>query len=209
MKRIGYLPAILIVLVLAVFAREFVMPKPVPAASMACRDAHPQEKITLGADPYDTPEKVSLFHSPMLQRSVLPILIVFSNEGDESVVLSHARFELVTRDRAKAEPYSLDDLRRVLSAIRAPGSRAQDKLPIPMPGKGKAHGGLSQQQRDELDHSSFAAHAVEPHASQQGFLFFDTGDLDNPTRGARLFVTGVNNAHGQELMYFEVPLGKP
>jgi len=209
MERIGLLLAILVALVLAAFAREFAMPRLVPAASMACRDAHPQERVTLGADPYDTHDKASLFHSPMLEHSVLPILIVFTNDGDESVVLSHARFELVTRDRAKAEPYSLDDLRRVLSAIRAPGSRAEDKLPIPLPGKGKVHGGLSPQQRDELEHAFFAARAVEPHASQYGFLFFDIGDLENPTQGARLFVTGVNDAHGQEMMYFEVPLGKP
>lgn len=182
MKRIGCLLTILVVLALAAFAREFAMPRLVSATSMVCRDAHPQERITLGADPYDTQDKASLFHSPMLEHSVLPILIVFTNDGDESFVLSHARFELVTRDRAKAEPYSVDDLRRALSAIRAPGSRAEDKLPIPLPGKGKAHGGLSQRQRDELEHSFFSARAVEPHASQQGFLFFDIGDLENPTK---------------------------
>jgi hypothetical protein len=78
-----------------------------------------------------------------------------------------------------------------------------------LPGKDKAHGGLSQRDRDELEHASFAARAVEPHAGQQGFLFFDVGDLDHPSRGARLFVTGVTDSHGHELMYFEVPLDEP
>jgi hypothetical protein len=176
---------------------------------MAARDSHPQEKLTLGADPYDTAGKASLFHPDMLAHSVLPILIVFTNDGDETIVLSLARFQLVTRDRAKADPYSLNDLRRVLTAISAPRSRSQDQIPIPFPGKNKAHGGLSQRDRDELERASFAARAVEPHASQQGFLFFDVGDLENPAQGARLFVTGVNDAHGHELMYFEVPMGKP
>ena len=209
MKRIALTAAILTALVLAAFARGFVMPSLVPATTMAARDSHPQEKLTLGADPYDTAEKASLFHPKMQAHSVLPILVVFTNDGDQSVVLSHAHFELITRDRAKAEPYSLDDLERVFTAIRAPGSRAGDKLPIPLPGKNKVHGGLSQGDRDELEQASFAARAVEPHRSQQGFLFFDVGDLDNPTQGARLFVTGVNDARGHELMYFEVPLGKP
>jgi hypothetical protein len=209
MKRIALIAAILAALVFALFARDFIMPRLVPATIMAARDSHPQEKLTLGAAPYDTPEKAALFHPKMLAHSVLPILVVFTNDGDQSVVLSHAQFELVTRDRAKAEPYSLDDLERVFTAIRAPGSRAGDKLPIPLPGKNKAHGGLSQSDRDELEQASFAAHAVEPHASQQGFLFFDIGGLDNPSQGARLFVTGVNDAHGHELMYFEVPLGAP
>jgi hypothetical protein len=196
------------ILVPAAHARDFVMPKLTPATTMAARDSHPQEMLTLGVDPYDTREKASLFHPAMLEHSVLPVLIVFTNDGNETVVLTHARFQLVTRDHAKADPYSLDDLRRTLTSVQAPRSRPQDQLPIPFPGKNKPHGGLSAKDRDELEHASFAAHAVEPHASQQGFLFFDTGDLDNPSQGARLFVTGVNDAHGHELMYFEVPLGK-
>jgi len=209
MKRIGYLAAILSALVLAAFARDFVMPQLVHASSFAAHDSHPQEKLALGADPYDTPEKLAQFHTRMQAHSVLPVRIVFSNDGDETVVLNQVRFQLVTRDRAKADPYTLDDLQRVFTALRAPDSRAQDKLPIPLPGKNKAHGGLSKQDREELERASFGARAVEPHASQQGFLFFDVGDLDNPTQGARLFATGVNDAHGHELMYFEVPLGKP
>ncbi len=209
MKRIGLFAAILIALVLAAFARDFAMPNLVPASTMACRDPHPQEKITLGADPYDTPAKASLFHSALLKHSVLPILVVFTNEGDEAIVLTQAHFELVTRDHAKAQPYSLDELRRLLTSVRPPRSRPEDQLPIPLPGKDKPHGGLSQKQQDEFEHASFAAQAVQPHTGQQGFLFFDVGDLDHPTQGARLFVTGVNDAHGRELMYFEVPLGRP
>jgi hypothetical protein len=209
MKRTACVLAILAALVLAALAKDFVMPRLVSATSMAARDSHPAEKLTLGADAYDTPEKAALFHPNMLQHSVLPILIVFTNEGNETVVLSHIRFQLVTRDRAKADPYSQEDLQRAFTAIRVPGTRTQDRLPVPLPGRSKAHGGLSQKDRDELEHASFFARAVEPHASQQGFLFFDIGDLENPVQGARLFVTGVNDAHGHELMYFEVPLGKP
>lgn len=209
MKRIGYLAALIVALALAAWAHDFAMPKLVPATSMASRDYHPQEKMTVGADAYDTAAKASLFHPAMLEHSVLPVLVVFTNDGDETVVLSHVHFELVTRDRAKAEPYTMDDLQRAFTAIRAPRSRAEDNLPIPFPGKNKAHGGLPQKDRDELEKASFAARAVEPHQGQQGFLFFDVGDLDDPTRGARLYITGVNDAHGHELMYFEVPLGKP
>jgi hypothetical protein len=209
MKRVAYFAAVLMVLVLAVYARDFVMPKLIPATSMAFRDSHPQEMLTVGADAYDTSQKASLFHPDMRTHAVLPVLVVITNDAGESVALTQVHFQLVTRDRAKADPYTIDDLRRVFTAIRPPGSRTQDKLPIPLPGKNKAHGGLSQKDHDELEHAMFAVHTVEPHSSQQGFLFFDVGDLEDPTQGARLFVTGVNDAHGHELMYFEVPLGKP
>jgi hypothetical protein len=196
------------VLVLPAPAREkdFVMPQVVAAATMAAHDAHPSEKLTLGADPYDTATKAALFRLKMREHNVLPVLIVFTNDSNETVLLSHVRFELVTRDHAKAEPYSFEDLQRAFTHLRPPDSRAQDKIPLPLPGKNKAHGGLSQQDRDDLEHAMFFAHAVEPHTSQQGFLFFDSGDLDDPAQGARLFVTGVKDSHGHELMYFEVPL---
>lgn len=208
MKRLQAALAVLSVLLLAGFSREFIMPHPGPASGMALKDAHPQEKVTMAADPYDTAAKASLFHPRLLEHSVLPVLVVFTNDGDQPVVLNGASFQLVTRDRAKASPYSMDDLRRVLSSVKAPRTRSQDQLPIPLPGKNKVRGGLSQEDRDELEQASFAARAIEPHATQQGFLFFDVGDLERPAEGARLYVTGVRDAKGRELMYFEVALAK-
>jgi hypothetical protein len=187
-------------------ARDFAMPALVPATSMASRDVHAQEKLAFAADPYDSARKASIFHPALLQHEVLPVLVVFTNDGEQSVNLANARFELVTRDRAKAEPYSMDDLRRVLTSIRAPNSRAQDKLPVPVPGKDTVHGGLSNRDRDELQHAMFSVRSVEPHSSRQGFLFFDVTDLDNPAQGARLYATGVTDEKGHELMYFEVEL---
>lgn len=224
MKRAAVIPVMLACVLAASSSpkeRDFAMPPLVPATGMTERDIHSQEKVAFAADPYDTPEKASLFHPALLDHSVLPILVVFTNDGADAVSLAKARFELVTRDRAKAEPYSLDDLRRVLSSVRPPGSRSQDQIPIPLPGKNSVHGGLSARDRDELQRAMFAAQTVGPHASAQGFLFFDVTGLDHPAQGARLFVTGVSvtgvsvtgvtdaHAHGHELMYFEVPLSEP
>lgn len=209
MKRSTLIASILAALVLAVFARDFAMPPLVPAAGIAFRDAHPDEKATFAADPYDTPQKASLFHPDMLGHAVLPVLVVFTNDGDSPILLDNARFQLVTRDRAKADPFTLDDLRRALTAIRAPRSRSEDQIPIPLPGKNAPHGGVSPKDVDQLQHAMFAARAIPPHSTQQGFLFFDTTGLDHPADGARLFLTGVTVAHGRELMYFEVPLSAP
>jgi hypothetical protein len=208
MHRSALIAAILASLVLAAYARDFAMPPLVPAADIAFHDAHPDEKLTVAADPYDTPQKASLFHPAMLEHAVLPILVVFTNEGDEPILLANARFQLVTRDRAKAEPYSLDDLRRALTALRAPGSRSEDQIPIPLPGKNAPHGGLSADDVSQLQHALFTARAIPPHSTQQGFLFFDTTGLDHPSQGARLFLTGVT-VMAHELMYFEVPLSQP
>lgn len=212
MKRSAILAAVLAAyLALPTLAkdRDFIMPVLVPATSMAARDVHTQEKLAFAADPYDNARKASLFHAALLEHGVLAVLVVFTNDGGERIDLTKARFQLVTRDRAKAEPYSMDDLRRALSAIRAPGSRPQDQMPLPLPGKGSVHGGLSSRDRDELQRAMFSAHAIDARASQQGFLFFDVSGLDNPAQGARLYATGIGDSRGHEFMYFEVELAPP
>ena len=69
-------------------------------------------------------------------------------------------------------------------------------------------GTISKKEMDEIESSQFAAKAVEPHTTQSGFLFFDVGDLPTPLAAAHLYVSGINDAKGTELMYFEIALGK-
>jgi hypothetical protein len=69
-------------------------------------------------------------------------------------------------------------------------------------------GAVSQKEMDEIESSQFAAKAVEPHTTQSGFLFFDVGGISVPLAGAHLYVTGVNDPKGNELMYFEIAMEK-
>ena len=61
---------------------------------------------------------------------------------------------------------------------------------------------------DEIESSQFAARAVEPHSTQSGFLFFDVGGISSPLPGATIDITGVADAKGNELMYFEISMDK-
>jgi hypothetical protein len=67
-------------------------------------------------------------------------------------------------------------------------------------------GGVNSKQWNEISAASFKAKAVEPRGSQSGFLFFDVSDVPNPLRGARFYLTGVEDSSGNALMYFEVPI---
>jgi hypothetical protein len=69
-------------------------------------------------------------------------------------------------------------------------------------------GTLSKKEIDEIESSQFAARAVEPRATQSGFLYFDVGGLTSPLAGAHIDVTGVDDANGTEMMYFEIPMDK-
>jgi hypothetical protein len=69
-------------------------------------------------------------------------------------------------------------------------------------------GTISKKEMDEIESAQFAAKAVEPHSTQSGFLFFDVGGISAPLAGAHIYVTGVTEAKGSELMYFEIPMEK-
>jgi hypothetical protein len=189
--------------ILCVAAKEFSMPKAQPAFSYPAHDHHANENVTVAVDPYDTPAKANIFIVNYRQHDLLPILLIITNDSDQPIQLAGMKAELVTADRTKLTPDSVDDIFRRISHPNASSTRYP--LPFPSP---KAKGGVNSKQADEIQSAQFRAKAVEPRSSQIGFLFFDISDIPNPLAGARFYLTGVQNSAGNDLMYFEVPLDK-
>lgn len=189
-------------------AKEFEMPKIYPAITYPAHDQHPEEKVTIAADPYDLPDKASIFQIKYADQGYLPIFMVITNDGDKPVAMENLQVELITHDRDKLFPATEDDLYRRFSHVKHRGDEPRrNPLPIPLPGGGPKVG-IKKNQRDEIDTAMFAAKAVAPHETQAGFMFFDVSGISQPLAGARLYITGVTNADGQELMYFEIPMEK-
>jgi len=185
-------------------AKQFVMPSAKPAKTYPAHDEHPTENVTAAADPYDTVEKASIFTAHYAEEGFLPIFVVITNDGDQPVSLGNMQAQFVTGSRAKLAPSSTDDIYRRLSH---PTTNAGRTYPLPFPTK-KVKGGVSKQTQEEITNSQFTAKAVEPHASQAGFMFFDVSGISDPLPGSRLFLTGVRDAKGNELLYFEIPMDK-
>ena len=118
-------------------------------------------------------------------------------------VLKGMNVQLVTVNRTKLSPATSDDLYRRLSHP----SQSNMPSPLPLPRK-KVKGGVSQKAAEEIDAAQFQAKAVEPHSTQSGFIFFDVEDISTPLAGANLYLTGIKDAGGHELMYFEIPMEK-
>jgi hypothetical protein len=189
----------------AVAAKVFVMPAAEPARTYPAHDEHPMEKVAVGVDPYDLEDKASIFTVNYRNNGYMPVFFVVTNDGDQPVSLVDMKAQLNTRDRSKLYPANMDDLLRRLS--HPTRNDRQNTLPIPLPKK-EVKGGVSRKTWDELDQAQFGAKAVEPHSTARGFLFFDIQDISNPLAGASFFVTGVRDANGNELMYFEIPMEK-
>ncbi|HET7892622.1 MAG TPA: hypothetical protein VFL34_13920 [Candidatus Sulfotelmatobacter sp.] len=189
-------------------AKDFVMPKAYPAKTYPAHDEHAAEKLTIAADPYDMPDKAAIFTIKYREQGYLPVFMVFTNDGETPVSMNDMKVELITHNRDKIQAASEDDLYRRFSHLKKRGDEpSRNPLPIPLP-RGGPKAGVNKNQRDELSTALFAAKAVAPHESEAGFVFFDVSDISQPLAGARIYITGVLNANGQELMYFEIPMEK-
>jgi len=182
--------------------KHFVMPVAQPAKTYPAHDEHPMEAVTLGLDPYDMPDKASVFTVHYNEIGFMPILVVITNDGDQPISLAAVTPQLVTHDRTKIPPATEDDIYRRI----ANPSAGVKTTPLPSPKKMK--GAVSSDAEYEMQNSQFAAKAVEPHSTQSGFMFFDVSGISAPLAGENFYLTGVRDAKGNELMYFEVPLEK-
>lgn len=190
-------------------AKEQKSEVPLPAAHARTYPAHSEEKdekLTIAADPYNTPEKARVFQVDYSDHGLLPLRLIVSNDGDAPVSLKGMKVELVTSNKIKLTPSSTDEIfarisRETLHSREVPH---QSPLPFPLPGKKKNK--TPREAYEEVEEMQFANVAVEPHSTRAGFLFFDVARLRDPLAGATLYVSGVRDSQGVELLYFEIPL---
>jgi hypothetical protein len=179
-------------------SKSFVKPVAKTAINYPAHDFHRDEKAAIAADPYDTPEKAKIFSTDFAAHDFLPIFFIITNDGDQPISIAKMAITLLTAHHSKLTPITIDDLYRRLSNPQA----TTRPNPIPLPHKAKS--GISKKEMDEIESSQFAARAVEPHTTQSGFLFFDVGGISTPLPGATIDITGVTDAKGSELLYFEI-----
>jgi len=186
-------------------SKDFVMPSPQKADTYPSKDAHPNEQVTAAIDVYTSAPKTDIFGTHYVEEGVLPVLLIITNNGDQPISMTRMHAQLVTASRSKLDGLDVDDVFRRVAHIKASSTSPGRVGPIPLPGGGGKNK-KAQEQYQELLKAKFAAVAVEPHSTQSGFLFFDIEGIKNPIAGSRLYLTGVRDGSGNELMYFEIPL---
>jgi len=186
--------------------KGFVMPKAADAKTYPAHDTSEKEKVTIAADLYDVAGKTQgVFRIKYKEEDLLPVLLIISNEGGQPIALTGMQVELVTRKRVKIQPATEDDIYRRIARQPLKGDQPSAN-PLPFPRKVKRS--VKKEEQEEIQDSRFAAKAVEPHTTQAGFLFFDVEGISDPLAGAHLYVSGLRNSQGQELIFFDIPLEK-
>ncbi len=184
-------------------AKDFVPPRAENANTYACKDAHASEKFTGAIDLYNTSPKDNIFITTYNHEGILPVFLVITNDGDQPITVNNMRAQLVTAGRAKMDSLTTDDVLRRVAHISGSTTPPPRVGPIPLSGNKNKK---AQKQYEEIMAANFAAQAVEPHTTKSGFLFFDVSDVKQPLQGAHIYLTGVRDAGGSDLMYFEIPL---
>jgi hypothetical protein len=174
------------------------------ATSYPAFDLHANEQVAIAADPYNTPEKASIFRFKYLQYGFMPIRIIVTNNGDKPISLIDARINFITAAGDKIPAAEPEDIERRLG-VKRPDSGY--KLPGPLPRVGNKSS--KNKDVDEDFHTyEYSAVAVEAHTTRAGFLFYDVQGLANPLAGAKLNLRLLRNSEGKELFYFEIPFDK-
>ena len=118
-------------LLLRADAGDHAAPPAEVATSYPAFDLHPAEQVAIAADPYNTPEKASIFRFKYLQYGFMPIRIIVTNNGDKPISLIDARINFITAAGDKIPAAEPEDVERRIGGIKRPDGGY--KLPGPLP----------------------------------------------------------------------------
>ena len=175
-----------------------------PAAQYAAFDAHPNEQVTIAAEPCDDPKLCSFFRLPYIQHGLLPIRVVITNDSDHALSLEDARMQFISANNDKIPAATEDDLNRRLFTIRSAEGTKIPIIPITI------HHPVDKKITQDDNDFGFRSTVVEPHSTLAGYLFYDIKDLDDPALvHAEMYVKMVHTLDGkQELFAFSIPFDK-
>jgi hypothetical protein len=180
-------------------------PPPQPASSYPANEAHPNEHLTVAADPCDDPKQCSFFRLPYIQHGLLPVRVIFTNDGDLALQLSDARIQFISAANEKVPAATEDEINRRLFTYKStkPIHIPLDPFPVQRTPVDKK---ITQDDND----FGFQSTIVKPHSTLAGYLFYDIRDLDDPAlKGAVLYIKMIYTQDGkQELFDFNIPFDK-
>jgi hypothetical protein len=186
-------------------ARDHKLPPVRPAQSYAAVDVHAKEQVAIAAEPYDTKRMDSIFRVDYLKYGFMPVLLTITNMGNRPISLSHARILFQTASGGLIQAAEPEDVQR-----RMPQTGLDQSIPTPspIPGIHFRHKNYYQKIKQDFNTFEYQSLVVNPHSTQAGFLFYDVSGIQDPLRGAHLYVSEIRNADGQDLFSFQVPFDK-
>ncbi len=208
-KRLRSLPVFALLLVgslcLAAPA-DHVAPPVSDATTYPAVEIHPDEKVAIAVDPYNSAEKAKIFRLDYLKYGFMPIRVIVTNKGDKPISLDEARIHFITAMGMKIPAAEAADVER--RTTQASNVKKTIPLPAPLPSIHRKPGSKDKDIEADFQQFEYQALAVEPHTTRAGFLFYDVQGLSDPLKGSKLYLRKLKGADGKELFYFEIPFEK-
>ena len=179
------------------------LPRVKPATAYPNMTVHRREQVAIAAVPYETARQQRVFAIPYRKFGFLPIRLIITNLGSRPISLEETRVYLITAGGARLDAATPEDVERNIPLSLKRGRR----IPLgPMHVPTHAKDSDRKLERD-FRRFEYNAVSVAPHATHAGFIWYDVNGLGkDPLRGASLIVRQIENARGQQLFYFRVPL---
>lgn len=180
-------------------------PPPKPANQYIAFDAHPQEHVTIAADPCTDPHDCSFFRLPYVQHGFIPIRVIVTNDGDTALSLEDVRIQFISANHDVIPAATLDDInRRLFSTKSAAGTK------IPLTNIPIHHAPVDKKITEDDNDFGFQGTTVNAHSTLAGYLFYDVRGLDDPAlKGAELYLKMIHTLDGKkELFAFTIPFDK-
>ncbi len=175
-----------------------------PAETYPANDSHPDEHVTIAADPCDDPKLCSFFRLAYIEHWLLPIRVIVTNDGDQAISLSDARMHFISANNDKIAAATEEDIDRRLSTLRNDQGTRIPIIPITI------HHPVDKKITQDDNDFGFQSTTVQPHSTLAGYLFYDIKDLDEPAlKSAQLYVKMVHTSDKKlELFAFSIPFDK-
>jgi hypothetical protein len=177
-----------------------------PADSYPANDSHPNERVTIAAEPCDDPKLCPFFRLAYLQHNLLPVRVIVTNDSDHALSLADARMHFISANNDKIPAATEEDIDRRLSSLHNDQGTRIPIIPIPI----TVHHPVDKNIALDDNDFGFKSTTVQAHSTLAGYLFYDIQDLDDPAlKSAQLYVKMVHTLDNkQELFAFSIPFDK-
>lgn len=166
-----------------------------------------QGSITIAADPYETKEKIKTAFDlkELEQMGIVPVHIIISNDGEDSIVVSGEDIKLLDSNNRTFEPLPVEEVvRAVVYKDRPRTSRSPSPIPFP---RGSGRRGDAFEIETDLTNKSLRDLRVAPKTNGAGFMFFRLPNNRMKLGGYKVYIPEIRNVKSrQSLLFFEIDL---
>jgi hypothetical protein len=179
-----------------------------PASQYPLNDPHPNEKVTVAADPCLEKQDCPFFRLAYVSHGFLAVRVIITNDRDDALNLDDARMQFFPADGGKEGAATDEELnRRLFSTKNAHGTT------IPVIGVTIHHEPVDQKILNDDADFGFQSTIVPPHSTRAGYIFYDTKGIDDPVlKHAELYIKMIHYTDNKnvqhELFGFTLPFDK-